>query len=383
MPPSHYPDRAANFSTASQPYPTQVQAATARARDGPLFPRPLTARASFAENDGRAGLGAAAAHGAPTPYNLCGLPSPFHGATGVFEVHGVPVDDTFAEAFTMSAARLLITADTAAWAETAARSATGYGTSVIGCDAEAGVEGALGPGETPDGRPGVSALVFAFGREALERAVANRVGQCVLTCATTACFDGLPSDREKSIRVGGRLRHFGDGFQSSKVLDGRRYWRVPVMDGEFLCEDRFGVRSAVAGGNLLVMGTTRQAALAAAEAAAAAAREVPGVILPFPCGVIRSGSKVGSRYKGLKASTNAAYCPALRGLVPSALPEGVNAVYEIVIDGLTVQAVEDAMRRAVVAACRARAAWISAANFGGTLGRHQIHLRRLLAEAAD
>lgn len=301
----------------------------------------------------------------------------------VLRIHGVPVEDTFAEAFTMAAARLVVTAATPAWAETAGRVATGYGTSVIGCDAEAGVERVLDAAETPDGRPGVSLLVFAFGRQSLERAVANRVGQCILTCATTACFDGMPAERDKTIRVGGRLRHFGDGFQSSKVLDGRRYWRIPVMDGEFLCEDLFGMASGVAGGNILVMGISQQAALAAAQAATAAARQVPGVILPFPGGFVRGGSKVGSRYKGLGASTNDAYCPTLRGLAPSALPDGVNAVYEIVIDGLCLEAVERATRDAILAACRAGAAGISAANFGGKLGPHHIDLHSLVADAAD
>src|SRR5215470_9651052 len=251
----------------------------------------------------------------------------------------------------MTAARLLVTAETPAWALMAGQTTTGYAASVIGCDAEAGIERVLSPDETPDGRPGVSLLFFGFSRDALQKAVVNRVGQCVLTCPTTACYNGLPVVKEKAIRVGGNLRFFGDGFQFSKKLEGRRFWRLPVMDGEFVCEDLFGTAKGVAGGNFLIVGDSQAAALAAAEAAVAAMRRVPGIILPFPGGIVRSGSKVGSRYKKLRASTNDAYCPTLRGLVRSALPEGVNAVYEIVMDGLDLAAVEEATRAGVRAAC--------------------------------
>src|SRR5437016_4817392 len=257
-------------------------------------------------------------------------------------INNVLIDDTFAEAFPMTAARVIITAATAAWARQAGQVATGYASSVIGCDAEAGIECELSADETPDGRPGVSLLLFAFSRDALQKALINRVGQCVLTCATTACYNGLPVLKDKSVRVGGNLRFFGDGWQISKLLEGRRFWRIPVMDGEFTCEDVFGTTKGVAGGNFLILGKSQAAALAAAEAAVAAISRVPGVILPFPGGVVRSGSKVGSRYKKLKASTNDAYCPTLRGAVKSELPAGANAVYEIVIDGIDLPAVEEA-----------------------------------------
>src|SRR5262249_55407945 len=215
----------------------------------------------------------------------------------------------------MTAARLVVTAATAAWAQTAGQVTTGYAASVIGCDAEAAIERLLSPDETPDGRPGISLLLFAFSRDALQKALGHRVRPGILTCPTTACYNGLPVVQDKTIRVGGNLRFFGDGFQFSKKLEGRRYWRMPVMDGEFTCEDFFGTVKGVAGGNFLILGESQATALAAAETAAAAIRQVPGVILPFPGGIVRSGSKVGSRYKKLKASTNDAYCPTLRGLV--------------------------------------------------------------------
>ncbi len=295
-------------------------------------------------------------------------------------INNVPLEDTFAEAFPMTAARLIVTAETAEWARTAGLTTTGYAASVIGCDAEAGIERTLSPDETPDGRPGVSLLLFAFSRDALQKAVINRVGQCVLTCPTTACYNGLPVVKERRIRVGGNLRFFGDTFQFSKKLEGRRYWRMPVMDGEFVCEDFFGTIKGVAGGNFLIVGDSLSSALAAAESAVAAIRQLPGVILPFPGGIVRSGSKVGSRYKKLRASTNDAYCPTLRGQVQSALPEGANAVYEIVIDGLDLPSVEEATRVGVRAACRSGVLRISAGNYGGKLGPFHLHLHKLLGQ---
>jgi len=297
-----------------------------------------------------------------------------------FEHNGVAIADTFAEAFTMVGTRVIVTAVSAEWADTAGIQATGFATSVIACNAEAAIEGRLEPDQTPDGRPGVSLLIFAFNRDALAQAVIDRVGQCVLTCPTTACYNGLSDgDPEKRIDVGGQLRFFGDGYQGSKKLGDRRLWRVPVMDGEFLCEERFGSTKGVAGGNLLICGTTGDQALAAATATAEAMREVPDCILPFPGGLVRSGSKVGSQYKALKASTNDVWCPALRAQVDSVLPETVEAVYEIVIDGLTLESVTEAMRVGLATATDCEGVeLIGAGNYGGQLGQHHIQLRDCL-----
>lgn len=288
---------------------------------------------------------------------------------------GVAIVDTFAEAFPMTAARAVVTADTPEWAEIAGRTMSGYATSVIGCDAEAAIERPLDPEETPDGRPGVSVLLFAFSREALEKALVNRVGQCVMTCPTTSCYNGLPVG-EKSINVGGRLRYFGDGWQISKKLAGRRYWRIPVMDGEFLCEEIFGTQKGVAGGNLILMGVEPGPALRAAERAVAAMRQVRDVIMPFPGGIARSGSKVGSKYKALRASTNTAFSPTLRGMVASDLPPEVRCVYEIVIDGLTLEAVERATAVGLDTLARPECGLIAitAGNYGGKLGPFHIRL---------
>ncbi len=289
-------------------------------------------------------------------------------------IEGVEIADTFAEAFPMTAARAIITADSPRWAEVAGRTMSGYATSVIACDAEAAIERALAPDETPDGRPGVAVLVFAFSRDALEKALSNRVGQCVMTCPTTACYNGLPVG-EKTVNVGGRLRFFGDGRQISKRLGGRRYWRVPVMDGEFTCEETFGTVKGVAGGNIILLGVDPGTTLAATEAAADAMRAVPGVILPFPGGIARSGSKVGSKYKALRASTNTAFGPTLRGLVPTELPPGVETAYEIVVDGLTLEAVERATAAGIRAGARPGVVRITAGNYGGKLG--PFHIRPL------
>ena len=295
-------------------------------------------------------------------------------------VNGVEIVDTFAEAFPIMATRVVITAETAEWAQVAAVAMTGYATSVIACDAEAAISGSVSPDDTPDGRPGVSVLMFAFNRDGLGKAVTGRVGQCVLTCPTTACYNGLlDCPKEKQIVVGGQLRFFGDTFQQSKKLEQRRFWRIPVMDGEFICEDRFGTIKGVAGGNLLFCGRDQASALAAASAAVAAIRTLPDVALPFPGGIVRSGSKVGSRYKKLKASTNDAYCPTLRAVVASELTPETGAVYEIVIDGLTSAAVQQAMRLGLHAACQVRGLLrITAGNYGGQLGPHHFYLKDLM-----
>jgi formylmethanofuran--tetrahydromethanopterin N-formyltransferase len=298
----------------------------------------------------------------------------------MLNLNGVPVADTFAEAFPMTGARLVITAELSRWAHTAATVACGYATSVIACDCEAGIERKLASDETPDGRPGYSVLMFAFNREALAGAVAGRVGQCILTCPTTACYNGIADcEKDKRIPVGGAIRWFGDGNQISKKLGDRRFWRMPVMDGEFVCEDRFGTIKAIGGGNLLIGAGNQSQALAAAEAAVSAIRKLTDVILPFPGGIVRSGSKVGSQYKKLKASTNDPYCPTVRPLSETQLPDGCEAVYEIVIDGLSFESVQAAMRAGLHAASACPGLkLVTAGNYGGKLGKHHFHLRDLL-----
>jgi formylmethanofuran--tetrahydromethanopterin N-formyltransferase len=296
------------------------------------------------------------------------------------QINGVEIEDTFAEAFKMWGARLIITAVSHHWARIAAENATGFATSVIACGAEAGIEGEMPASETPDGRPGVSILLFTMGPKGMKEQLMNRVGQSIMTCPTTACFDGL-NKGEKTLEIGGTLRYFGDGFQISKLLEGRRLWRIPVMEGEFVIDESFDIQRSVGGGNFLILGEDNRSALEAAEAAVEAIREAPGVVAPFPGGIVRSGSKTSSKYKFLRASTNSAYCPMLRGQVDSALPEAVNSVLEIVIDGLSEKAVAEATRVGVQAACQPGIVRISAGNYGGTLGKYQFHLREILGSA--
>jgi formylmethanofuran--tetrahydromethanopterin N-formyltransferase len=244
------------------------------------------------------------------------------------------VADTFAEAFPMRYARLVITAATAAWAQEAARSATGFATSVIGCKCEAAIERPLVAGQTPDGRPGIAVLLFAMDREGVGKRVSERVGQSVMTCPTTACFDGL-AGAEKTVALGSTLRYFGDGFQASKVIAGHRFWRIPVMEGEFLVSSSVGVGKGVGGGNLVIGARDDASALTAAQAAATAMRG-EGIALPFPGGIVRSGSKVGAlTSSSMPASTNHQMAPTLRAQVEDTLvPQGVGSMFEIVLDGV-------------------------------------------------
>lgn len=293
------------------------------------------------------------------------------------KIKSTEIADTFAEAFKMWGARIVVTAETRQWAMAAARSMTGFATSVIGCKCEAGIECELDAEATPDRRPGVSILLFTTDMEGMGKRLVERVGQCVMTCPTTACFNGL--DAEKTVPVGSLLRYFGDGYQISKKLNGRRMWRIPVMDGEFLVDELFGVQPAVGGGNILILGKDLKTTLRAASAASRAMRAIRGVILPFPDGVVRSGSKVGSKYKSLIASTNDAYCPTLRGVIGNSnVIDETNCVLEIVIDGLDVEAVANAMRQGMYAAAKPGIRQITAGNYGGNLGQYKIELKNLL-----
>jgi formylmethanofuran--tetrahydromethanopterin N-formyltransferase len=298
------------------------------------------------------------------------------------KIRGVLIEDTFAEAFTMRVARIVITARSLRWVRAAALKLTGFATSVIGCKVEAGVERELPPSETPDGRPGISILLMTMSKDDLGKRLIERIGQTVLTCPTTACYDGLPEAPDR-VGVGSALRFFGDGFQGSKVIGGERFWRIPVMEGEFLVQEKFGMLKGVGGGNFLILARSADAALAAAEAAADALASQMGVILPFPGGVVRSGSKVGSRRsKTMIASTNDAFCPTLRAVTKTALPPEVNSVLEIVINGTDTAAIAAAMKTGIDAACRDDIVAISAGNYGGKLGPHHFHLRKIMTGAA-
>ena len=289
------------------------------------------------------------------------------------------VENTFAEAFPMKVSRLIITAHTKKWALEAANSFVGFATSVIACGCEAGIESQLNKNETPDGRPGVSILIFSMSEKELAKQILNRAGQCVMTSPTSALFSGNMSD--KKINLGKSLRYFGDGFQIAKKIGDKRYWRIPVMDGEFICEEYAYQTKGIGGGNFLILGKNIESVLNAAELAVAKINQLKNVILPFPGGIVRSGSKVGSKYKNLIASTNFDFCPGLKGLVSSKLNNGVNCVLEIVIDGLSENDIKNAMRvgiKAILNTNNEEIYSISDGNYGGKLGPYLFKLKEVL-----
>lgn len=287
------------------------------------------------------------------------------------------IEDTFAEAFGMRYTRLIVTAHDDYWLAAALKELTGYSASVIACDAETGIEQHLAADQTPDGRSGAAVLLFGFSSDALAKAVSNRVGQSVMTCPSTAVYNGL-FGTETTIPLGKHLRFFGDGYQKSKKIGERRYWRIPVMDGEFLVEESLGIERGVAGGNIILQAVDQQTALDSARRASESLAHHPGIITPFPGGVARSGSKVGSRYKGIPASTAETFCPTLRGRVESKLHPDANCAYEIVIDGVSEQAVGQGMAIAMQAAAGPGVVCISAGNYGGKLGKFHFKLREVL-----
>ena len=295
-------------------------------------------------------------------------------------INGLLIENTFAEAFNMKASRVIVTADNIKWAKNACLSFTGFATSVIACGVEAGIEKELKKTQTPDGRPGYSILLFSMSRSQLEKQLETRSGQCILTCPTTALFSGL--EGEDMIPLGKNLKYFGDGYQISKKIDDRRFWRIPVMDGEFVCEEKTARVPAIGGGNFLLLSKNRASCLAACEIAVNVMSKLDNIITPFPGGVVRSGSKVGSKYKALIASTNDAFCPSLKGITGSKLSKDVSAVMEIVINGLTKEDIDKAIRESLIAISKSKykkdILAVSAGNYGGKLGQYHFHLRDIL-----
>ena len=296
------------------------------------------------------------------------------------EFEGVEIEDTFAEAFPIKVARVLITAVNEKWAMTAAKEMTGFGTSVIMCPAEAGIDKIASPEETPDGRPGVYVMMCTFGYKALDEQLLARIGQCVFTCPTTAVFNAMP-ESEKEFNTGFKLKFFGDGFESEEELNGREVVRVPIMGGEFVMEKNMGAKAGVAGGNIFILAKDQMAALTAAEDAVAAIQEVENTITPFTGGVVASGSKPSSNaYKFMHASINEKYCPTLKDKIEdSELPADVNGVFEIVINGVSEDVVKDGMKAGIKAAVKVPGVVkITAGNFGGNLGKYHLELKDVL-----
>ena len=279
----------------------------------------------------------------------------------------------------MKASRIIITAESKYWLKKAVDSMTGFATSVIACGCEGGIEKEIPPSKTPDGRPGMIVLIFAMDSESLAKQVLRRVGQCILTTPTTACFSGLETDEK--INLGNAIRYFGDGFQISKKINNKKFWRIPVMEGEFIIEDKTSITSGIGGGNILIIGTSNKEVLKAGEAAVKEMKKIDNIILPFPGGIVRSGSKVGSKYKNLIASTNDAYCPTLKGITKTNLDKDIECVLEIVVDGINEKDIELAMKKGISIICKKfnkGIKSISAGNYGGKLGPFHFHLRDIM-----
>ena len=294
-------------------------------------------------------------------------------------INGIKIKKTFAEAFPMKASRLIITAESKYWLKKAVDSMTGFATSVIACGCEGGIEKEIPPSKTPDGRPGMTVLLFAMNSESLAKQVLRRVGQCILTTPTTACFSGLETDEK--INLGNAIRYFGDGFQISKKINNKKFWRIPVMEGEFVIEDKTSITSGIGGGNILIIGTSNKEVLKAGEAAVKEMKKIDNIILPFPGGIVRSGSKVGSKYKNLIASTNNAYCPTLKGITKTNLDKDIECVLEIVVDGINEKDIALAMKKGISIICKKfnkGIKSISAGNYGGKLGPFHFHLRDIM-----
>ena len=294
-------------------------------------------------------------------------------------INGIKIENTFAEAFPMKVVSLIISADSKYWLKQAANNVTGFATSVIACGCEAGVEKEIKSSQTPDGRPGIAVLLFAMDSKGLAKQVLRRVGQCILTSPTTACFSGLESNEK--INLGSAIRFFGDGFQVSKKINDKKIWRIPVMEGEFVIEDKTSITNGIGGGNILIIGNSNGEVLKSAEAAVKEMKKVNNIILPFPGGIVRSGSKVGSKYKSLIASTNDAYCPTLKGITKTKLSKSNESVLEIVIDGINEKDISLAMKKGINIICKKfnkGIKSISAGNYGGKLGPHHFHLREVM-----
>jgi formylmethanofuran--tetrahydromethanopterin N-formyltransferase len=295
------------------------------------------------------------------------------------EINNVPIEDTFAEAFSMHMNRTIITAYDEDWARTTALETTGFGTSVIMTPSEAGIEYVLKPEETPDGRPGVRVIFATAKKEGIQEQLLARLGQCVLTSPTACAYDDTPNISE-TYPVGKMIAMFGDGHQVKKgPIDGRVLWMLPRMSGTFVIQEAFGRTKGVAGGNIIYFCKDVRSGMKSGKAAVRAIEHVEGAYTPFPGGLVGSGSKPSSRYKALHASTNERYCPTLKGVVPDTyVPKDCEFVVEVVINGLTEQAVAEATKAAIIEVCKHKGVIkVSAGNFGGALGKYKIHLHQL------
>jgi formylmethanofuran--tetrahydromethanopterin N-formyltransferase len=297
----------------------------------------------------------------------------------------VKVEDTYAEAFEGLYCRVIITADDKETLHKAAEDATSTPSVVIG-RTEGGIEKYLGKNETPDKR--IGALLqfwskidedkpFEKSLERFEKELSYRIRQDILVKPFTALFDALPK-AEGKLDMMERVGHCGDGYEWIEKRFGRQMITVPIMVPDFQIERYPGYSRGVSGANFWIMCKTKKAFYESGRKALEAIGKVEGVITPFD--VCSAGSKAETKFPLIGPTTNHLYCPSLKKKLgkESRVPEGVRYIPEIVIDGVSLDAVKKAMRGGIEAASRVNGVVrISAGNYDGKLGKYKISLREL------
>jgi formylmethanofuran--tetrahydromethanopterin N-formyltransferase len=295
------------------------------------------------------------------------------------------VEDTYAEAFEGIYCRVIVTADDEDALRKAALHATATPSIVIG-RIEGGIERWLGIKETPDGRKGViiqfwggidSKKPFSESLKKFEIELSYRIRQDILVKPFTAVFDALQNPLGK-IDMMERVGHCGDGYEWEEKRHNRQVIVVPIMVPDFIIERFLGYARGVMGANFWIMCKTKEAVMEAGARALDAIHKVEGVVTPFE--ICSAGSKPETRYPWIGPTTNHPYCPSLKKRLgkESKVPEGVNYIPEIVINGVSLEAVKRAMKAGIEAALKVRdVVKISAGNYGGKLGDYKIYLREL------
>ncbi|MEM2816578.1 MAG: formylmethanofuran--tetrahydromethanopterin N-formyltransferase [Candidatus Bathyarchaeia archaeon] len=301
-------------------------------------------------------------------------------------IEGKPfIEDTYAEAFQGVYCRVIVTADDEETLVRAAEDATATPATVIG-RIEGGVEKWLSTRETPDGRKGAVLQFwgiidpkkpFSESLKKFEVELSYRIRQDILVKPFTAVFDALNASEGK-LDMMERVGHCGDGYEWTEEKYARTVIVVPIMVPDFIIERYIGYARGVMGANFWIMCKTKEAVKEAGRKALEAIHEVEGVVTPFD--VCSAGSKPETRFPWIGPTTNHLYCPSLRKKLgaDSKVPEGVGYIPEVVINGVSLEAVKQAMRAGITAAAKVKGVvGISAGNYGGKLGDYRIYLREL------
>jgi len=300
----------------------------------------------------------------------------------------VEIEDTYAEAFDGLYFRILVTADDEETLRRAAEDATATPSIVIG-RIEGGIERYVDESETPDGRLGAILQFWAALDknkplnevvDKLYREFSYRIRQDILVKPFTAVFD-LCTDPIGKIDAMERIGHCGDGYEWTERLYGREMIIIPIMVPDFKIERYLGYGRGVTGGNFWYMCETKKAVLEAGREALKAIGKIEGVITPFD--ICSAGSKAETKFPHIGPTTNHPYCPSLKDRLgeESKVPEGVNYIPEIVINGVTLKAVKEAMKAGIEAVSKVDGVVkVSAGNYGGKLGDYKIFLRELFLE---